>query len=69
MGITGKYRHYKGNEYKVLGEGIHTETEERFVVYQALSNPANIWIRPYSMFFESVIIDGQEISRFTKVED
>ena len=69
MDITGKYRHCKGKEYKVLGEGIHTETEEKFVVYQALYEPFTIWIRPYTMFFETVIIDGQEAPRFTKVEN
>ena len=66
--ITGRYRHYKGNEYEVLGEGTHTETEENFVVYKALYEPYDIWVRPYDMFFETVVVDGQEISRFTKEE-
>ena len=67
--ITGKYRHYKGNEYQVLGEGLHTETEEKFVVYQALYAPYQIWLRPYDMFFETVTIDGKEIPRFAKLDD
>lgn len=68
MNITGTYRHYKGNEYEVLGEGTHTETEEKFVVYKALYEPYGIWIRPYDMFFERVTIDGEEIPRFAKIE-
>jgi hypothetical protein len=66
--ITGHYRHYKGNEYEVIGEGIHTETEERFVVYKSLHEPFSIWIRPFDMFFEPVLVDGQNVPRFAKVE-
>jgi len=66
--ITGHYRHYKGNEYEVLGEGTHTETEEKFVVYKALYAPYAIWVRPFDMFFEPVVIDGQTIPRFAKIE-
>lgn len=65
--ITGRYRHYKGNKYEVLGEGIHTETEERLIIYKALYEPFTIWVRPYDMFFETVTIDGQEIPRFSKL--
>ena len=65
--ITGHYRHYKGNEYEVIGEGIHTETEEKLIVYKALYEPYTMWVRPFDMFFESVIIDGKEIPRFTKI--
>lgn len=61
--MLGKYRHYKGNEYEVIGEGIHTETGEKFVIYKALSKP-EIWVRPYDMFFERVVINGEEIPRF-----
>ena len=67
--ITGHYRHYKGNEYEVIGEGIHTETEEKFIVYKSLYAPYTIWVRPYDMFFETVIIDGQTIPRFAKVDN
>ncbi len=66
--IAGRYRHYKGNEYEVIGEGTHTETEERFVVYKALYEPYGIWVRPYDMFFETVMIDGNTIPRFTKID-
>lgn len=67
--LTGHYRHYKGNEYEVLGEGIHTETEERLIIYKSLHAPFTIWVRPYAIFFETVTIDGQETPRFSKLED
>lgn len=66
--ITGHYRHYKGNEYEVLGVGMHTETEEKLVVYKALYEPYAIWVRPYDMFFESTTVDSRVIPRFTKIE-
>ncbi|HWT40755.1 MAG TPA: DUF1653 domain-containing protein [Dongiaceae bacterium] len=52
-----------------MGEGIHTETEEKFIVYKSLYAPYTIWVRPYDMFFETVIIDGQTIPRFAKVDN
>ncbi|HEU0266692.1 MAG TPA: DUF1653 domain-containing protein, partial [Candidatus Saccharimonadaceae bacterium] len=61
------YRHYKGNEYQVIGIGLHTETEENLVVYQALYEPYQIWIRPYDMFFETVIVDDKEVPRFRRI--
>ena len=64
--ITGLYRHYKGNEYEVLGIGLHTETEEKLVVYKGLYEPYQIWVRPYDMFFETVVVDGVEVNRFQK---
>ncbi len=67
--IAGKYRHYKGNEYEVLGEGLHTETEEKLVIYKALYEPYQVWVRPYNMFFEDVIVDGKKAPRFARVED
>lgn len=65
-GILGKYCHYKGNEYEVIGEGIHTETEEKLFVYKSLYEPYTIWVRPYDMFFDSVVVDGLAVPRFTK---
>lgn len=64
--IVGRYRHYKGNEYEVIGEGTHTETEERLVVYKALYAPYAIWVRPYEMFFEFIVFEGRNVPRFTK---
>lgn len=66
--LTGKYHHYKGNEYEVIGIGKHTETEERLVVYRALYAPYELWIRPFAMFFETVTIDGKDIQRFEKLQ-
>ena len=68
MNINGKYRHYKGSEYEVLGEGIHTETEEKLIIYKSLYEPYTIWVRPFDMFFETIVIDGQKILRFTKID-
>ena len=65
--ITGKnYRHYKGNEYKVLSIGTHTETMERLVVYREIDGK-KIWIRPYDMFNEEIEINGVKTKRFTLV--
>lgn len=66
--ITGRYRHYKGNEYEVIGTALHTETEERLVIYKALYEPYQLWVRPLEMFFEHVIVDGVEVPRFTKLD-
>lgn len=62
-----KYRHYKGNIYHVIGIGKHTETLEEFVVYRD-SLEEKIWIRPKSMFFETVTIDGKVMPRFEEIE-
>lgn len=67
--ITGKYRHYKGNEYEVIGTGIHTETEEKIIIYKALYEPYQVWLRPYDMFFNTVKINNKEIPRFTKIDE
>ena len=67
--ITGRYHHYKGGEYQVIGEGTHSETGERLVIYQALYDTERLWARPYDMFFGTVVVDGVETSRFKKVED
>jgi cyclomaltodextrinase len=62
----GKYRHYKGKEYEVLGTARHSETLEELVVYKALYQPesGNLWVRPARMFSELVKVDGKEIPRF-----
>jgi hypothetical protein len=67
--ILGKYRHYKGNEYEVLGVGKHTETEEKMVIYKALYPPFETWLRPYEMFFGTIELDGKNIARFEKISD
>ncbi|HPT08625.1 MAG TPA: DUF1653 domain-containing protein [bacterium] len=61
----GKYKHYKGKEYEVLGVAKHSETLEDLVIYQALYGKKQIWVRPLNMFLEKVEIDGKKVSRFS----
>ncbi len=65
----GTYRHFKGNFYQVLGIALHSETEQEFVVYRALSGGQNLWIRPLTMFQESVHVEGRTVPRFSFVQD
>jgi hypothetical protein len=60
----GRYRHYKGGEYEVVGVARHSETHEPLVVYRPLYNATGWWVRPHAMFFESVELDGQRVPRF-----
>ncbi len=60
----GRYRHYKGNEYEVIGTAHHSETQELFVVYRALYGETGLWIRPAAMFAETVEHDGVTVQRF-----
>ena len=64
MIIPGRYRHYKGQEYEVLGVARHSETEEEFVVYRALYGEYGLWVRPAAMFLETVQVAGQACQRF-----
>jgi len=66
---TGIYKHYKGNLYKVIAVARHSETEEEFVVYQALYDEHGIWIRPKKMFMEELRINGQYIPRFAFIRE
>lgn len=61
---AGRYRHYKGNEYTVLGVARHSETLEEFVVYRQEYGDRGLWVRPASMFAETVVVDGQAVPRF-----
>lgn len=65
----GRYRHYKGNDYRVLGVARHTETGELVVVYQALYGERGLWIRPHGMFCEQVDLAGQVQPRFAFISD
>lgn len=60
----GRYRHYKGKEYTVLGVARHSETEEQLVVYRQEYGDRALWVRPLAMFGEEVEIDGQRVARF-----
>lgn len=64
----GKYRHYKGKEYEVIGTAKHSETLEELVVYRALYNDGQIWVRPLKMFLEEVKVDGKKIPRFKYIK-
>lgn len=63
----GIYRHYKGRYYRVLGLARHSETEEEHVVYRALYGERGLWIRPLTMFQESVLREGLVLPRFAWV--
>ena len=64
----GRYRHYKGRDYDVIGVAWHSETLEPVVVYRPLYGEGALWVRPWAMFFETVVIDSVERPRFTLVD-
>ncbi|MFV5523316.1 MULTISPECIES: DUF1653 domain-containing protein [Acinetobacter] len=65
----GIYQHYKGKLYQVLHVATHSETEEKLVVYQCLYGDYSIWVRPLSMFTESInTSDNREVERFKLVQ-
>ena len=63
----GRYRHYKGGEYEVVGVVRHSETLEPLVLYRPLYNDSGMWVRPYAMFLEQVEIDGVMRPRFARI--
>ena len=68
----GKYQHYKGKFYEVIGIARHSETLEELVIYKALYNTKefgknSLWVRPKKMFLETVIVKGKEVPRFAKI--
>ncbi len=63
----GRYRHYKGGEYEVLGVARHSETLEPLVVYRPLYNASGWWVRPHAMFFGTVEVEGRTQPRFAAV--
>jgi hypothetical protein len=65
----GKYRHYKGKDYQVLGVAKHSETGEELVVYKKLYDDYSMWVRPLKMFIENVEIDGKKMPRFEYLGD
>lgn len=64
----GLYRHFKGGEYEVLGLALHSETLEVMVIYKALYGQGLTWVRPRTMFLETVVHEGAKVSRFTFVK-
>jgi hypothetical protein len=65
----GKYRHFKGNEYEVIGVARHSETQEPMVVYRPLYADSGLWVRPLAMFTETLIHDGKSLPRFQFLSD
>ncbi len=63
----GRYRHYKGGEYEVVGCARHSETLEPLVVYRPLYNATGLWVRPHAMFFGTLEVEGRAVQRFTPV--
>ena len=61
----GFYRHYKGNDYEVIGVAEHSETREHLVVYRALYGEFGLWVRPLAMFTETVTLPQGTQTRFT----
>lgn len=64
----GRYRHFKGNEYEVLAIARHSETTEPMVVYKALYGDGGVWVRPASMWLETVERDGKTYKRFYQLD-
>ncbi|MCA9014921.1 MAG: DUF1653 domain-containing protein [Planctomycetaceae bacterium] len=60
----GRYRHYKGNDYLVIEMARHSETEEEMVVYRQDYGERGLWVRPKTMFLETVEVDGRQVPRF-----
>ncbi len=64
----GRYRHYKGRDYEVIGVARHSETGEHLVVYRPLYGDGGLWVRPCAMFRETVLVDGRKVPRFALLE-
>jgi hypothetical protein len=65
----GTYRHFKGQQYEVLGTARHSETEDEYVVYRALYGDGELWVRPAAMWSQRVERDGYDGPRFVRVGD
>jgi hypothetical protein len=64
---TGRYRHYKGAFYEVIGVARHSETQEEMVVYKCLYGNYDLWVRPRAMFEEEVLYKDERVKRFSFV--
>jgi len=62
--VPGRYRHYKGKPYTVIGVARHSETEEELVVYRKAYDDHGLWVRPKRMFLEMVDVEGRRVPRF-----
>ncbi len=66
---VGKYRHFKGNEYLVIGTALHSESLEEMVIYKALYGDKGLWVRPTAMWNEMVEFGGEMVQRFVFIEE
>jgi len=66
--LCGIYKHYKGGYYGVIGIGKHSETYEEVVIYRDVDDEKKIWVRPIEMWFEEVIVEGEKVCRFRKID-
>ena len=64
--LPGRYRHYKGKDYEVIDIARHSETDEKLVVYRCLYGDYSLWVRPLSMFRETVTVAGEQVPRFAR---
>lgn len=64
---AGRYRHYKGGEYELVGLARHSETLEAMVVYRPLYNASGLWVRPLAMFIETIELAGERVPRFAHI--
>jgi len=66
--VPGRYKHYKGPEYQVVGMAQHSETEEWLVIYQALYGEQGFWARPLELWNSPATHDGRSVKRFSLIE-
>lgn len=64
----GRYRHFKGNEYELIGVARHSETLEELVVYRALYGERGLWVRPAAMWSEHIDRDDYHGPRFSRID-
>lgn len=69
MITPGTYRHYKGNDYQVIGLARHSETEQTLVIYRALYGACDLWARPLEMFGEKIWVEGNLVPRFLRIDE
>ena len=66
---TGIYEHYKGKKYNVIDIARHSETDELLVLYRPMYGDESLWVRPFSMFFEKITVNGFLVPRFKYIGD
>ena len=65
---AGKYRHFKGGLYEVVGIALHSETQEEMVVYRPLYGEGRLWVRPLNLFMDTVLLNGVTAPRFERID-